>query len=660
MYYYVGYATNSNGTGYSTVGTFTTTAVTVGTVSVTTPYTVNPSANVSFAYTTPTTNIGSVACRLLDNTSTALTAYAATNPIVYAAASVAGVYGYYIQCQNTTYTSVTSTSSLITVNVNDNPVPDAGIDQTITLPDSLTLIGTVSDNYATPDTVVWTKVSGPNTPTITSTTNLSTTVTGLVQGTYVFRLTATDTLGLKGTDDITVTVNEILAIPTVDTPTVSSITTTTATLGATVTSLGNPAVISKRGICYNTTGSPTLADTCVTALGLTTGSYTKGVVGLTPGIRYFYAGYATNTTGTGYSADGTFVTVPPAPSGLWAGPSTCGTTYLNTSWNATDGATSYQLYREGILLYDGPLLAFQDLGLALSSTHPYQVFASNDSGISSPSITVFGTVSDSCVCPEPTAQDVSFSCPPVSGIAAVSGDVTRRLNKIYPECAFPTPATVENTQWVSDNNCKYPILPVVTTPTDTSVKATSATLGATVESLGEPASITARGVCYGISHNPSLINGAICPAEGGLNTGVFTINILNILNSTTTYYYRGYATNPNAGTGYSDEGTFTTIALPPKPTVSIKAYDIKNEPIININFGDAVVLKWTSTNAESCSMTSVQDKTGNFINLNPSGSKKLYPKNTSVYKIKCDGEGGTATDEADITVGKIKPVFKER
>src|SRR5690606_31033683 len=55
----------------------------------------------------------------------------------------------------------------------------------------------------------WTKFSGPASGTITSPSSASTTVTGLVQGTYVFRLTATDngTPALSSFDDVIITVN---------------------------------------------------------------------------------------------------------------------------------------------------------------------------------------------------------------------------------------------------------------------------------------------------------------------------------------------------------------------------------------------------------------------------------------------------------------------
>lgn len=62
----------------------------------------------------------------------------------------------------------------------------AGADQ-IVGGTSVSLLGS-SDASGTP-TYLWTRESGPNTPTITSAGSSSTTVTGLIPGTYVFRLT---------------------------------------------------------------------------------------------------------------------------------------------------------------------------------------------------------------------------------------------------------------------------------------------------------------------------------------------------------------------------------------------------------------------------------------------------------------------------------------
>jgi len=191
--------------------TATFTAVTVS-VSATTPYTKNPSASNSFAYT-PTTNIGSTECRLLDYLSSPLTVYQASSPITYSVPGSAGVYSYYVQCRNTSYTTVIASSPQIIVNVNYAPTASAGVDKAITLPtSSVSTTGTSSDSDGTIASNVWSFISGPITPIITSGTTLSPTFSAMsTAGTYVFRLTTTDNLGLTATDDMNVVVS---AVPT--------------------------------------------------------------------------------------------------------------------------------------------------------------------------------------------------------------------------------------------------------------------------------------------------------------------------------------------------------------------------------------------------------------------------------------------------------------
>ena len=98
---------------------------------------------------------------------------------------------------------------IITVNAATNIAPKAaaGADQTITLPtNSVSLTGSGTDSDGTITSYNWTKISGPG-GTITTPAAENTTITGLVQGSYVFRLTVTDNDGATGTDDVTVTVN---------------------------------------------------------------------------------------------------------------------------------------------------------------------------------------------------------------------------------------------------------------------------------------------------------------------------------------------------------------------------------------------------------------------------------------------------------------------
>src|SRR5215203_3636137 len=99
---------------------------------------------------------------------------------------------------------------VITVNAaaNQPPAANAGADQTITLPtNSVTLSGSASDPDGFINAYSWTKIGGPGSGTINSPSSASTTVTGLTQGVYTFRLTVSDNNGASASDDVVITVN---------------------------------------------------------------------------------------------------------------------------------------------------------------------------------------------------------------------------------------------------------------------------------------------------------------------------------------------------------------------------------------------------------------------------------------------------------------------
>lgn len=112
------------------------------------------------------------------------------------------------------------------------------------------------------------------------------------------------------------------------------------------------------------------------------------------------------------------------------------------------------------------------------------------------------------------------------------------------------------------------VSPTVISPTHTAVTGTTGTLGANVTSLGNPASISERGTCFGTNPSPTVN----CLAEGGTTTGVFTQTRTGFMENT-IYYYRGYATN-SFGTGYSADGTFTTASNNTTPTVTTNAISV--------------------------------------------------------------------------------------
>lgn len=97
---------------------------------------------------------------------------------------------------------------------NQPPVVFAGSDQTDSLPKNVdTLQGIVSDPNGDALTLSWTQLSGPNTATMVSPTAILNRITGLIEGTYVFRLTANDGKGGITSDDVTVFVFNVTTPP---------------------------------------------------------------------------------------------------------------------------------------------------------------------------------------------------------------------------------------------------------------------------------------------------------------------------------------------------------------------------------------------------------------------------------------------------------------
>ena len=92
--------------------------------------------------------------------------------------------------------------------VNKPPTVNAGSDQTITLPvNTATLSGSANDSDGTIASYAWTQISGPNTATLSNATSASASASGVIAGTYVFRLTVKDNSGASASDDMSLIVN---------------------------------------------------------------------------------------------------------------------------------------------------------------------------------------------------------------------------------------------------------------------------------------------------------------------------------------------------------------------------------------------------------------------------------------------------------------------
>lgn len=94
--------------------------------------------------------------------------------------------------------------------------------------------------------------------------------------------------------------------PVVTTKDVTNVTSSSATCGGNVISDGD-LTVTARGVCWNTSGNPTISDSHTFDDG-GTGSFYSSLTGLTNRTTYYVRAYATNSKGTNYGAQKSFTT----------------------------------------------------------------------------------------------------------------------------------------------------------------------------------------------------------------------------------------------------------------------------------------------------------------------------------------------------------------
>jgi len=132
-------------------------------------------------------------------------------------------------------------------------------------------------------------------------------ITSLNPGvTYYFRAFAHNTAGWSYGSELNFTTDAIP--PNVTTQSATDITTTSAIGHGTITATGG-ASINEHGVCWSELENPTIADDHTEEGAIGTGSFISSITGLTPGHTYYYRAYATNSAGTSYGENQTFIAV---------------------------------------------------------------------------------------------------------------------------------------------------------------------------------------------------------------------------------------------------------------------------------------------------------------------------------------------------------------
>lgn len=190
--------------------------IVVGTTTANQLPTVNAGANKTINLPTNSTNItatasdadGTIAAYLWEKVSgPAATLANTTNSTVSITNLLAGTYVFRVTVTDNAGGKASDDVTVTVVAANQAPVANAGSDITITLPtNSTNITGTGSDADGSVTSYAWTRVSGPNSPNLTNSASSTLSVSGMVQGTYVFRLTITDNSGATAFDEVQVIV----------------------------------------------------------------------------------------------------------------------------------------------------------------------------------------------------------------------------------------------------------------------------------------------------------------------------------------------------------------------------------------------------------------------------------------------------------------------
>lgn len=382
--------------------------------------------------------------------------------------------------------------------------------------------------------------------------------------------------------------------PSVNTASVALLPDGTATGGGEVTSDGGSPVSSK-GICWSTIPNPTISGKHSTS-GFGSGQFTNTLNGLEPNTRYYVRAYATNSSGTAYGQELTFLTLPSV--------STAAVTNITQNSASTGGniptGGGETIAARGVC-YDtkaNPTIAGSHTsdgtgtgsfvsnltGLEANRLYYIRTFAKNQAGIVYGNQQTFSTLKSPASIVTDSVGSISMFA--AKGSGKIKADEGTRfissglcwstnpsptvnddrgvnetgneafvinLTSLKPDTRYYVRAFATHSEGtvygneVSFKTLRNPVLPSVITKAVTSLNGSTATCRGLVQNDGgDP--VSSYGVCWSTNPGPTLANSYTADGSG---IGEFVSAVTGLIQGT-HYYLRAYAVN-SVGVAYGNE-----------------------------------------------------------------------------------------------------------
>jgi hypothetical protein len=547
--------------------------------------------------------------------------------------------------------------------------------------DPVTARGVCWNTTGTPTTADSTTSNGSGTGTFTSS------LSSLTPGTlYYVRAYATNISGTAYGNEVTFTT---LQLPTVTTQAVNSITDSAAIGHGNITDLGIPNPTA-HGVCWNTSGTPTLADgSSNRGAASSTGSFNTVIAGLSAYTTYYVRAFATNSAGTAYGNEVSFTTLGVVPTvttqAVTAITATTATgngnitilgvpnpTAHGVCWNTAGTPTiADNASNQGAAGSTGAFTAAIS-GLTAGTTYYVRAYATNIAD------TAYGNqVSFSTVPPAPVATaatsigatgfsanwnastsatgyrlDVSLSNTFASFVSGYNnldvGNVTTyAVTGLAGGTTYYYRLRAYNASGTSADSNTITVLTVAAAPVATA--ATS--IGATGFSANWTAATGAAGYRLDVSLSNTFASFII--GYNDLDVGNVTTYAVTGLSGSTAYYYRLRAYNAS-GTSV-DSNTITVLTVPPAPVANAATNITGHSFQANwqaVGGATGYRIDVATDNAFTAILPAYNDlDAGNVLSLVAGG---LAPNTPYYYRVRASNASGSSANSNVISLTTLQ------